>query len=230
MFKLLRKGSGEEVLVGAELYDHSDTSSVETWVITGWREPQHSGSSGHIFVRPKGPNMDEFDDREFFPHVFGLEIVEVAQDGILFRVDIIGGPNVAPSLTVYPIEYPRVTLDKLKAAEWGHRFHRNICRRNFGPRGGVEQSIAEHRVTGMLKTWKTRPTEFRVPTKYGLKGYGEVTHRNAGDFHLASECPLALLPTDRDEMVALLKSFNIFGAGRHDFRFRPQVTEVAHAE
>ena len=34
------------------------------------------------------------------------------------------------------------------------------------------------RVNGMCKTWKTRPTEFRLPVKYGLYGYHYIDHTN----------------------------------------------------
>jgi len=34
------------------------------------------------------------------------------------------------------------------------------------------------RRNGALKTWKTRPTEFRQPVKYGLYGYDYITQNN----------------------------------------------------
>jgi hypothetical protein len=34
------------------------------------------------------------------------------------------------------------------------------------------------RRNGALKLWKTRPTEFRQPVKYGLYGFGYITHSN----------------------------------------------------
>ena len=35
------------------------------------------------------------------------------------------------------------------------------------------------RVTGACKTWKTRPDEFRLPVKYGLRDSGYIDHDNA---------------------------------------------------
>lgn len=32
------------------------------------------------------------------------------------------------------------------------------------------------RRNGRTQTWKTRPGEFRIPIKAGLKSYGEITH------------------------------------------------------
>ena len=34
------------------------------------------------------------------------------------------------------------------------------------------------RVNGKCQVWKTRPLEFRLPTKIGFYGYGEITDRN----------------------------------------------------
>jgi hypothetical protein len=38
-------------------------------------------------------------------------------------------------------------------------------------------------VNGMVKTWKTRSDEVRVPIKHGLWQYGYLTHTNMHDFH-----------------------------------------------
>ena len=34
------------------------------------------------------------------------------------------------------------------------------------------------RRNGATKVWKTRPNDFRIPIKYGFKGYGAITHQN----------------------------------------------------
>lgn len=36
------------------------------------------------------------------------------------------------------------------------------------------------RRNGKTQTWKTRPSEFRIPLKAGLYMYGEITHRDIG--------------------------------------------------
>ncbi len=48
-----------------------------------------------------------------------------------------------------------------------------------------------HRRHGRTQTWKTRPEDFRTPIVYGLRGYGQLTPSNAGQFHLpdSDECP-----------------------------------------
>ena len=43
------------------------------------------------------------------------------------------------------------------------------------------------RVNGMVKTWKTRPGHFEIPLKYGLKGFGYLTHDNSDFFRLTEE-------------------------------------------
>jgi hypothetical protein len=35
------------------------------------------------------------------------------------------------------------------------------------------------RRNGMTQKWKTRPADYRIPVKAGLKSCGEVTHRSA---------------------------------------------------
>lgn len=34
------------------------------------------------------------------------------------------------------------------------------------------------RRNGQTQTWKTRPGEYRIPTKAGLRAYGSLTHRS----------------------------------------------------
>lgn len=37
--------------------------------------------------------------------------------------------------------------------------------------------------TGKTKTWKTRPKEFQIPVKRGLREYGYITHENIDEFN-----------------------------------------------
>lgn len=41
------------------------------------------------------------------------------------------------------------------------------------------------RINGRCKTWKTRPDEFRLPMKYGLKQCFYITEDNANEWELA---------------------------------------------
>jgi hypothetical protein len=86
-----------------------------------------------------------------------------------------------------------VTKDQAMRAgsTWGGAdFHYGECTRTVGPRGGVTVRTETWRVNGKCKVWKTRPAEFSLPVKFGLRDFGYITDRNAAEFHLASECPL----------------------------------------
>lgn len=67
---------------------------------------------------------------------------------------------------------------KAKESPWGTpsgEFYHSTSRNNSGRAHRV-------RVSGKMKTWKTRPDEFRVPWKYGLYDNGEFTHRNVHEW------------------------------------------------
>jgi hypothetical protein len=68
-------------------------------------------------------------------------------------------------------------------------FHYGSCRFEVGPRGGIRVKIEERRRNGATQTWKTRPEEWRVPVKYGMYTYGEITHWDAANWHVPEECP-----------------------------------------
>lgn len=44
---------------------------------------------------------------------------------------------------------------------------------------GSDGRAVRWRVNGQVKTWKTRPSHFKIPVKHGLYNYGYVTHENA---------------------------------------------------
>ena len=69
-------------------------------------------------------------------------------------------------------------------------FHYGECKRFIGPRGGVRQYIETWRVNGKCKIWVTKPEDFYLPIKHGLRDYGSINNFNCSEFHLASECPL----------------------------------------
>jgi len=41
------------------------------------------------------------------------------------------------------------------------------------------------RRNGKTQTWKTRPNEFRIPVKYGLYEYYNITDKNCHEWHVA---------------------------------------------
>jgi hypothetical protein len=68
-------------------------------------------------------------------------------------------------------------------------FHCGPCTRTIGPKGGIQkESVENWRTNGQLKTWVTRPNEFRQPIKHGLRHYGYLDHTNVNQFHPADAC------------------------------------------
>jgi hypothetical protein len=45
------------------------------------------------------------------------------------------------------------------------------------------------RRNGKTKVWKTRPSEFRIPIKWGLYRYGYIFEATAHEFHVEDDCP-----------------------------------------
>lgn len=68
-----------------------------------------------------------------------------------------------------------ITLDQAVALKHGAILHHM-----YQTQGGSRlKSPLRVRVTGQCKTWKTRPGEFRIPVKHGLRESGEITHLTA---------------------------------------------------
>lgn len=59
----------------------------------------------------------------------------------------------------------------------------------------ADGSAVRCRANGACKTWKTRPTEFRLPVKYGLREHFYLTPRNAFDWSIFD-------PAERDALCA----------------------------
>lgn len=81
-----------------------------------------------------------------------------------------------------------ITYDQAMTAREFHK--EGSCHRTEGPRGGITETVERWRRNGQTKVWKTRPGEFRLPIKFGLRSYDAVTERDAHLLHVASECPL----------------------------------------
>jgi len=61
----------------------------------------------------------------------------------------------------------------------------NEFHENHEPAG----KIYKWRRNGATQTWKTRPGDFRLPIKFGLKSYDSITPGNAHLMHRADQCP-----------------------------------------
>lgn len=84
-----------------------------------------------------------------------------------------------------------MAVTKAQAIE-ADEFHHGTCTLTFGPRGGEKETITRYRRMGATRTWKTRPDDFRVPVKFGMRAHDswEITPDNAAEFHTAKNCPL----------------------------------------
>jgi len=95
-----------------------------------------------------------------------------------------------------------VTKEQAMSTRHGDVFHFTglngecPCRMTVGPRGGKTEKITRVRVTGRCVTWKTRPGEFRLPVKWGLRGYAYIEAHNAYAFHREEDCPLGRMESE----------------------------------
>lgn len=74
----------------------------------------------------------------------------------------------------------------------------NGCVPVFGPKGADKTKIIRVRRNGSTQTWKTRPDEWRLPVKYGMRARDQfsITHREAHSYHTAEDCPLRQRTTE----------------------------------
>jgi hypothetical protein len=61
----------------------------------------------------------------------------------------------------------------------------NVFHEDHEPAG----KIYAWRRNGRTQTWVTRPDDFRVPIKYGLKSYDQITAATAMNMHAEEDCP-----------------------------------------
>lgn len=74
---------------------------------------------------------------------------------------------------------------KLRRSE---EVHYGECLQSVGPRGGIKIAIERWRVSGQIKTWKTRSKEWYIPITHGLRNHRYLNHHNAYLFHVGSRC------------------------------------------
>jgi hypothetical protein len=71
-----------------------------------------------------------------------------------------------------------------------NEFHHGTCTRTIGPKGGVTEHSEVWRRNGNTQTWKTRPEDYRIPVKHGMRSYDSITPDYAHTVHTAANCPL----------------------------------------
>ncbi len=101
--------------------------------------------------------------------------------------------EAATAIDAQPYEYRPLTRDDIDNRLARTSYHAIFSK---GPNGGM----VHHKVNGTLQTWKTRPGEFRLPTKTGgMYGRGsEITHANLHEFYTIDEAPGAARRAARD--------------------------------
>jgi hypothetical protein len=95
-------------------------------------------------------------------------------------------------------------LDRTNATTATYFHHRDDCAQvvTYGPRGGPRFPRTElWRRNGATQTWATRPDDFRVPVKYGMRSYGQLVAGDSPAWHVgtAEACDLGTL---RDSLKA----------------------------
>ena len=85
-----------------------------------------------------------------------------------------------------------ITKQQAIMADEFHYTGDHECSRTIGPRGGVTEKVVRVRRNGATQTWKTRPTEWRLPVKYGMRARDQfsIHHYEAANWHTANDCPL----------------------------------------
>lgn len=85
-----------------------------------------------------------------------------------------------------------VTREQVLAAPYHQIYHAefngNHCSCLVGPRGAIHLHFVAVRCNGSVRTWKTRPEEFRLPIKHGMRGYAYIDQDNASHFHREEDC------------------------------------------
>ena len=87
-------------------------------------------------------------------------------------------------------EGPMITKDQAVGLTIGQIIHYGECTRTVGLRGSVRIEQQRWRVSGKVKTWKTREKEFSVPIKRGLYHSYSLTQYNNLYFHTEDQCTL----------------------------------------
>lgn len=93
----------------------------------------------------------------------------------------------------------RLDASNARTAQYFH--HGDDCAQTvtYGPRGGAQYPRTElWRRNGATQIWKTRPGEYRVPVKYGMRSYGQLIAADGapyGSWHVgtAESCDLGTL-------------------------------------
>lgn len=114
--------------------------------------------------------------------------VNAADATPLISDDVYAG--AAPSIA--EPDMPTLTREHALTAGMFHWNGNGGCYVVTGPRGGITVHQTRARRNGATQTWKTRPDEYRVPVKHGIRARGQfsIYHHDARSWHAASQCPI----------------------------------------
>ena len=73
------------------------------------------------------------------------------------------------------MESMKTTVTKENQKGVRYFFHKKLTYK------GTANPICVRR-NGKTQVWKTRPTEFKIPIKYGLYEFGYITHENCNEW------------------------------------------------
>lgn len=86
-----------------------------------------------------------------------------------------------------------ITKEQALTLQYGTVLHENGCKRIVGPRNGITTTVHQWRVSGQPVTYRTRPDNWYVPIKFGLRQSSKISVLTQNILHLADECPLLTL-------------------------------------
>jgi len=121
------------------------------------------------FKLPPGPEED--DPKEEVMRIFGEINAELLAKEVAGIIDA----KTAPQVGSYYDSKGKWHYSK----DLFHKYYLN-----------VDGTALRARVNGAVKTWVTRPDEFRIPFKHGFKTYGYINQDNAHEWTTVEPAPI----------------------------------------
>ena len=96
------------------------------------------------------------------------------ETGAAYRRELEGFEREVPREVLHA-HVPKVNRERAPGFDHGHIFHHVTATNHDG-------SPVRARVSGRPKLWKTRPDEFRIPVKHGMRDHFYITHENGHEW------------------------------------------------
>lgn len=94
-----------------------------------------------------------------------------------------------------------ITKQDALSLRYGERLHSSTQ---------CDKKTIRWRVFGSCRVWKRQPNKFRVPLKFGIASYWELTEKNAELFHKEEDCPFA----SKHKQLAL--NYSVYDGARQE--------------